>query len=329
MQWQKWPKIENLCNEREANSLSFQEAAQLNTKWAVTEKIDGTNIGLSITSTDFQLNSRNNILERDSDFYNIKNNISLFRPVIYLFQCLLHEAEKDGEDFEQFNLYGEYFGRNILNRIDYGVNYDVRFYAASLGVPGTEGFVYFTYREFQKTMFFLNLVKYTVPLLGIMDFNDAAKFPNDGPSQINSSVKMEGVVLYPTDIPFVSKDRKCKFIFKNKNSEFLEKTTRKAAYKDVDIDSVRRLKSLFDEYVTESRLYSVISKVYKPVSRTQYKDFAGPFIDDAWEDFRQDYGDAYAQVFMNKDAKKLITANAGGKGYALFKKIVERMNMEN
>lgn len=328
MQWQKWLKIENLNNEKEANTLSFQKALQLKTSWAVTEKIDGTNIGLSIAPSDFQLNSRNNVLESDSGFYNIGNNLDLFTPVINKFQRIMLDAKEEGDDLGQFTLYGEYFGRNVLNRIDYGTNYSVRFYAASLGVPGTDSFSFFSYRQFHEIMFLTNLMEYEIPLLGIMDFEDAMKYPNDGASRINPNVKMEGVVLYPTDIPIVSEDERYKLIFKNKNAEFLEKTTRKAAYKDVDIKDVRELKTLFSDYITESRIYSVISKKYKPSNRAQYKDFAGALIDDAWEDFQLDYGKAYSQVFMNKDAKKLITAQAGGKGYMLFCKIVEHLKEE-
>ena len=132
MKLYKWPEIENTYNTKHE---AFKKASQLhNTIWVVTEKIDGTNIGLNIFKDSFIFNSRNQVRNPQDSFYNLYANIHLIQPIVDRLQKLFFKSDS----IERVIVYGEYFGKKIMGRIDYKINYAFRFFSLQIVFTDTE-----------------------------------------------------------------------------------------------------------------------------------------------------------------------------------------------
>lgn len=325
--WHKWTEIENLETEKRKNSSSFFMATNhSDIEWVVTEKIDGTNIGLNIFSDNYIFNSRNNLLGPLSSFYNIYANDSIVKPLIIKLQEYFFSTINS---ISQVILYGEYFGKKIMNRIDYKIDYDFRFFSMHIISNDLAGEGLYkkvlSFKEFEDVMKSIGMEKFIIPVLGVYDnFEDAMNYPNDKPSTFNESATMEGVVIQSYNYPYTIFDR-CSLIFKNKNKAFEERTSRGHKIpSEIPVDEIKRIKSIkerFKEYCNKSRMYSVISKMYKPTSEKEYSKFVGPFLEDAYKDFCKDYPD----IKLTDKEKKFVT-NIGGDGFMIFSIIVDELN---
>ena len=310
MEWHKWTEIENLETEKRKVSKSFQYANSIK-NWVVTEKIDGTNFGLNITKEDFQFNSRNQLLGKMSLFYNIYSNIDMFKPLIEFAQ-----KEIIGRDaIEQVTFQGEYFGQKVLNRIDYRIPYSYRLFGMYYVIDGTKQTCSFEHLE--SVLKHCGLSDKLVPILEtVTHFDKAIQYPNNKPSTFNEKIEMEGIVIMPYSIPYNYEGYD--LIFKNKNQAFEEKSHRgKKEPEEID-DSILALKEKFKDYITESRMYSVISKIGKPVSEKDYGKYVNPFIEDAYKDFLKDN-----PVNLTDKERKIVT-NIGNMGFVIFSVIVEK-----
>ena len=108
---------------------------------------------------------------------------------------------------------------------------------------------------------------------------------------------------------------------RNKNEKFLERTTHKVKYKNLHIQILDALRNTFLEYITESRMYSVISKIGKPTSNKDFNKYAAPFINDAYEDFYKDLRQDMKFILLDKNATKYVK-NVGSKPYNIFCKVI-------
>ena len=138
-------------------------------------------------------------------------------------------------------------------------------------------------------------------ILAVLPFNEAIEYPNDGLDttgpdlfglpQVEPNVR-EGVVLSPV-IP-AQFHNGSRVIMKNKNKIFLERGTKTNRVKNPPTPMSELDKQWFDtymEFVTESRMYSAISKV--DTANLTNKDFSTIlklFLDDADKDFNKEYG---------------------------------------
>lgn len=316
MEWHKWTEIENLETEKRKESKSFQYANSIK-EWVVTEKIDGTNFGLNITRDDWQFNSRNNLLGKMSSFYNIYANVDMFKPLIEHTQKEL--VEQNG--IQQVSFQGEYFGQKVMNRIDYKCLYDYRLFGMYYVIDGNK--VTQSFKHIEEILKQFGLEDRVVPVLGTFTtFEKATQYKNDNSSTFNENASMEGIVIMPYSVPhnFEGYD----LIFKNKNEKFCEKMKRgHNVPEDIPSEEIQRMKTLkeiFKKYITESRMYSVISKIGKPSSEKEYGKYVNSFIEDAWKDFMKDNE---GLTFTDKE-RKFIT-NIGSEGFIIFSVIVEKM----
>lgn len=307
--WEKWLHIENLNNEK--NTRFFKQLLEENKMWVATEKIDGCNISLNITENDFQVNSRNNTLPPQNNFYNIHSNIPRLYDLITRIQNSVYM-----DMHRQITLFGEYFGQRVLNRIDYRRPYDFRFYAVACGDPTSDKYKHLSFNSFTHFMDRFGARQWIVPILKYDIFQNIIEYPNDKPSTFNSNEIMEGIVIVPL---YDAVNSKYKAIYKNKNEKFLEKSTKQFDYKDMPKSLIDMLRDRFLDYCTESRMWSTISKVYEPTSRDQFKDFAPIFLKDAFEDFVKDLEEDYKYLLDNDKFEKTI-CHIGSKGYQLFTK---------
>ena len=311
MEFTKFPKMENLQTAMSANTEDFETAAKLPTKWAVTEKIDGTNISLNITKDDFQFGCRNGLT--DGEFYNVGKE---YGQVSYLVELLRNVISMNGDD--QITLYGEFFGQKIMNRLHYGMDGRFRFYAALLYSKGHKD--WFTMTQLMEVLDLAGLSEMFVPVLAIdLTFEEACAFKNDGKSFLCEDT-MEGVVLWPEDVmPFWDGHV---YAFKNKNDAFLETSARKVHTPLTEAQQYAQdMNGVFLEYLTESRMWSVFSKLGPAPDDKRAGEYIVALLNDAWDDFVQDNPDI---ELLDKPGIKKVR-NGGSAPYTLFKTVQAKM----
>lgn len=311
MKFTKFPKMENLQTAMAAGTPDFLAAKELSTKWVVTEKIDGTNISMNINrDAEFSFGCRNSLLADDEEFYNVHQSFNLIKELAEDLCATLQLS-----DFTQVSIYGEFFGQKVMNRLHYGMDSKFRFYTALLYLGDEARWV--RWSTFHAIMGLNGAYDLIVPVLADdLTFEEACAFANDQKSRLCDDT-MEGVVIWPKDCRAFENGHV--YAFKNKNEAFLESSARKIhtplteSEKEADA-----LNALFREYCTESRMWSVFSKLGKP---KEGNDDAGKYIvaftNDAWEDFVADHPEA---AMFDKAGISRIR-KVGGLPYTLFKTV--------
>ncbi len=331
MEFTKFPKMENLQTAISAKTADFAAAAKLSTKWIATEKIDGTNISLNITRDGFQFGSRNGLLAPDAQFYDVHDSWADVAGLVRAIKSVggLHIEEDACDGYGSFpvqiSLYGEFFGQNIMNRLKYGRKSRFRFYAMLYYYPGEK--VWLPYKQFAEHMRTIGYEKMLVPqlahLAGGLSFEEACAFPNDQKSRLCDDT-MEGVVIWPADIPAF--DGGHVYAFKNKNEAFLETSARKVRTPLTEAQQYARdMNKVFLEYLTESRMWSVFSKLGKADDDSSAGEYIKALLNDAWEEFVQDN----PEVEVLDKAGIKVVRSGGPTPYALFKTVQAKMARED
>ena len=315
MEFTHFPKMENLEVAKAAGTPNYVAAQELDTKWTVTEKIDGANISLHCTRDKCLVGQRNGFA--DDGFYNVGKELYKVNSLIAKLRSLLFYDTSGELEHGQISVYGEFFGQKIMNRLHYGMTSQFRFYAMrSIRTDGTKR--WHSWNEFVGLMEKLDESYLVVPVLASgLTFEEACAFANDQKSRLCEDDTMEGVVLWPEAVPAFDGGKV--LAFKNKNEAFLETSTRKVHTPLTEAEQeANALNALFREYCTESRMWSVFSKLGKPKND---KADAGKYIvarnDDAWEDFIIDHPEA---ALFDKPGIKRIR-NIGSLAYTLFKTV--------
>lgn len=312
----QWPKIRNLHNltTDELNIL-----CNLNTLWAVTEKIDGTNFSLSITKNDYKVGRRNGYLDNNTSFYNIFNNIYKLEKLINITQKCI----KICSDINRIIYFGEYFGNKVINRIYYGNDYRFRIFGEYVEFNNnTSKWIPFEY--LCENLYNNDLNNLVVPIFGIYNsIEDTFSFPNTGITSLYSDDKhsdpMEGVVIMPYNISPIDGDYN--YIIKNKNPIFLEKAIPSSKLQVTD-NELENLRNKFKEYCTESRMVSVFSKIGMPLNGINDAGiYIKEWLQDAYEDFIQEN----SLTNISKGNKRFIT-NVGSLGFNIFCSTMNKLN---
>ena len=304
MEFHKWPKIENVESERLRNSRAFQKAWEIE-NWVVTEKIDGTNIAVNINHDGYELSSRNQLLGKGTAFYGVQTAVHQIEPLVEIIRKVMDPM------LSQFTLQGEFFGTKVMGRINYKVPQAFRFFGA-YGVHAERGYERW---PFSLLEYILNTSGYAfmlVPVVGhYRHFEDALAVSEERASFFNPEAKAEGIVIQPLDAS-IEPDG---LIFKKKRADFRENRLPSLKPTDADRAVVDALNAEFKGYVTESRMLSVISKIGRPKSITDFKPYAGEFFNDAWADFCADHPDLELTAGDEKAVR-----NVGSLAYFTFQK---------
>ncbi len=277
MEFHKWPKIENLETERLRNSKAFQKAWEVE-NWVVSEKIDGTNIGLNIGHDGkWKLSSRNQFV--DGNFYGIGSAWPQLLPLIELLTGSMIE------EFAQFTLQGEFFGTKVMGRINYSVPQAFRWFGA-YSIHKDKGYERWPFALVEQVLDHCGMASMLVPVLGrCRHFEEALAMARAQASFFNPAQLMEGVVIQPLDYPIEPEG----LIFKWKRPDFRENRLPSLKPTDADRKVIDALNAEFKGYITESRMVSVISKMDRPKSVTDFKPYASAIFNDAWADFCADH----------------------------------------
>ena len=300
MEFHKWPKIEPLETERLRNSRAFQKAWEVE-NWVVTEKIDGTNIAVNIDRDGYRLSSRNQFV--DKNFYNIGTAVHQIEPLVEIVQRNFFP------DFSQITLQGEFFGTKVMRRVDYRIPQAFRFFGCYT-IHESRGYERWHWQAFVDIMTDTGFEYLVVPVIGrFRHFEGAIAVDKERASLFNPEAKAEGVVIQPLDVP-IEPDG---LIFKNKSETFRENRLPSMKPTDADKAVIDRLNAEFREYINESRMLSVVSKIGRPASVTDFKPYASALFADAWADFVNDHPDLELSA---GDARAV--RNVGSRAYWTF-----------
>lgn len=322
MEFHRWASIENLELELEKKTEDVKAARTLDCHWVVTEKIDGTNIGINVSREGVRVSSRNNMLTPDTNFFNVGEHLNRIVELILKLKAFLSATPK----CDQITLNGEYYGSKVMNRIKYGPEYAFAFFGAYSIDEGE--YHLWSYSELDAMLKGWGLGYLLVPMIGIYNsFEEACKVQNDVPSQLNPKETAEGIVIEPFELPWKMRlhDMNLQFIFKSKNEKFRERSADKINLKpsDKEDDVLRAFRKEFQSLCTESRMWSVLSKIGRPESPKDFGPYVGPFLNDAWEDFLKLHPN---EEFSNKDRKAI--QSIGGLGFKLFNIAASQMLKE-
>lgn len=322
MEFHRWASIENLELELEKETEDVKAARNLDCRWVVTEKIDGTNIGINVSREGVRVSSRNNMLTPDTNFFNVGEHLNLIGELVWYVKRFLSANPK----CEQITLNGEYYGSKVMNRIKYGPEYAFAFFGA-YSINWGEYSVW-SFSELDSLLKGSGLSRLLVPMIGIYDsFEEACRVPNDIPSQLNPKETAEGIVIEPFELPWKMRmnEMDLQFIFKSKNEKFKERSADKINLKpsDKEDEALRAFRRDFQSLCTESRMWSVLSKVGRPESAKNFSPYVAPFLNDVWEDFLKMHP---SEEFSSKDKKAI--QSIGGLGYKLFNIAASKMLKE-
>lgn len=322
MIFKKYPSIDNI-EIAKRTSRDYQFMHTLKCRWVVTEKIDGTNIGICITRTDWSISKRNSMLGKGASFYNVYQSATkMLYPFIEAVQQLYLANHPE---IEQITFCGEYFGSKVINRIYYGCEYDFRFFDSFF--VKDDNIVWNSFQHTENILKDLNFSTLLVPVLGIFNnLSNAEDYPNDNITMFADDKhhdKMEGIVIRPYEYAISHDNHDC--IIKNKNADFLEKHCSSKAKKEcesVEENELKQAKEIFKSYCTESRMVSLFSKEGLP--QNEKKDtgkYLKIFVDDMCTDFYKEH----PEYISLTDSEKRFITNLGSDGYIIYKVVLETM----
>ena len=282
MKFYKWPKTVSLPDLKERDSQLFEKASKID-EWVATEKIDGANFSIAVNKEEVRYASRNQLLNPADNFFDMHCHISQIAPVA----LAARETVIEG-DLDQLVIYGEYYGTDVMNRIPYETKGDFRFYAMLTAKDGN--LFHFSFGELAYYFAKHDITEFLVPIIKKCSFEEALELSPEFNSLINPETMAEGFVIFPFAAdPVYGNDY---LIFKNKSDKFKEKVSYKKKKPEADspeeLVELERLRSLFKDYITESRAASVISKMGIPQDIHDISPFVKALLSDAWEEFVED-----------------------------------------
>ena len=266
IQWwiEKYPELESLT-------------------YVLQEKIHGANISWVFASDGtFEIGKRTSVLTNEDNFYNFKIMYEKYADVI----ILLKEYANDNNC--SLNIFGEWFGKGIQKGVDYGPEKQLLFYDVLIDNVLLSPF------EMEDMFSLLDIEDMMVPNFGTVDtlqeaidFDTSTKITKVYPE--GKSI-VEGVVIKPYYNTKRSENGKT-FYLKNKNEVFkeIQKKRKKNKPRVEYPEHVARLRTAFDEYVTEARLNNVFSKHGEIESSDDIGKYIKLFLEDAQEEFTKDW----------------------------------------
>ena len=317
----KYTEIENVDNEQFLHKLRNFELTHPNMHYVAQPKCDGANFQIDVDRNDeFNVGSRSHYLGEEGSFnnyqmvlerFNLKEKA--FKAKEYIRRKWFEGAFEDPDTFEILSdkfdmlMFGELAGGvyksegvehktekgNVMiqGRISYApFNFWVCF---DILVKNDNKAVYLNPMDVEMLCKDLNIPVIENRFEGTLDevLNYDINFIDDignklfGLPIIEENNITEGIVIKP--LQFCKFDDGSRVIGKHKTTKFREQ--RQRAKVDVVVpEKVKEWAEKVNEFVTESRYYSVISKL----DDTEKKDFSTimhNFMDDLWKDFKKVY----------------------------------------
>ena len=286
-------------------------------KFAITEKLDGSNLQLIITADEVKAASRRHMLDLEESFFDYQRTVLInCKPQIEAIQKHITD-----NNLENVYVYGEIFGQGVQKRIDYCegkqfLPFEVRIDNELISIKDARDL-------FGK----LGISEWWVPLIEVVDsLDEALEFNvNKVPTRIVEAERIfktdkelnkniEGVVIAPYDKVFKRKQlegNESVFRLKKKCKEFNDKMKTKT--KELKVfngsEEYNRLRNIWDGYFNENRLADLFSKEGKISEMREIGKYIKLMTVDVREDFLKDHKDAF--MLLADDEKKQIMSSAG------------------
>ena len=285
--FRKFPSLENLHNV----NTGFIDPDKYVT---VREKVDGSNFSVVVEPDgSFRFASRNQLV--DSNWNSLGEFIN---P-----EWVSTLVSKFG--IGEYNVYGEVFSSKILRRIPYGET-QVAFYALS-----KDG----EFIEPSLAERYLIIAGFPVIPSVTMKFCDAINLDVERWKSGYADAVAEGIVIAPC---YASSFSDRLFWIKKKSEKFLDKcmSMHKSANKEQDSE-VEKLRTLFSQYINESRVLSYISKEGECNEKKLIGKYVSGIIEDAWEDFLKETPEV-----GTGDKRGIISGTGNGIAQVLLRRLV-------
>lgn len=272
--------------------------------YVASVKVDGANFCVSIDENDkMHYSKRTMELERGDTFYNWESAMQHDNvpEKVKQIKHLLNAVE--------VNVYGELAGgkynhpnvsKENVSAVQGRVQYApfVFFYAFDISIVDNTGRRYYLDEiTFDKICKEVNLIRSIVVKTGTLQ--ECLEYPNDFQDPVAQTIFglppikdniTEGVVIKPINPIWLPNG--ARLIIKNKNDKFKEKmgkTGKKPKEPEHDLTELENnALNWLNEYKTESRLYSVISKI-GVVHTKDFGKIMKEFMNDLFEEFNKDH----------------------------------------
>lgn len=298
----KYSSIENIWYQKEIDWWLEMFPHLKDAEYILTEKIDGCNTSIVIEPDGcYYLAGRSGIINPKENFYNF--NFIVERKYIDVINTFIEYAI---EWNSSLNIYGEFFGTGIQNRIAYSDGKHLLFFDIAINdrFLSPESMI-----EFLNN---LNLSYMTIPDYGIVKgLDNALAFDVEDLESNICDDFTEGIVIkpykgayfvpYSEDTPTTKLGRL--FYLKKKGSKFKENSGKKKRINKKPIDErLKALNEAFREYFNKNRVLSVFSKHGEIQRKEQIGDYIKLILNDMREDFDKDYHDEL-QGWKKKELK--------------------------
>jgi Rnl2 family RNA ligase len=286
--FKKYPSIDNHYQEKAIQRWVSMYPSLLTERYAVSEKIHGTNVQLVFDRGQLSVASRNRVLDPDENFFNVRGVVKADPWPTVCEMFLEYTRRRDCV----VNLYGELFGPGIQKGVDYGPEKRILLFDMA-----EDGYL-LPQKNFLTAMLTFGIIDLAVRPMQICGGIEAAlAFNCDLPSTLREPEHfpsageylanvMEGVVIKPYEHVYISPVGET-FLIKKKNKAFAEKAERprrerKEREGNPVVDSLREE---FLRYITEARVENVFSRHGVIEEHSQIGDYIKLVIEDAKEEF--------------------------------------------
>lgn len=304
-EFNKYKSIENSYNARYITGAVNRYPELTTAKIQITEKLDGANIQLLFRPNQPMLvGKRTSWLNEGDDFFDIWNTLKKYQYYWDRIQEVVNIHK------EELKFVGEIYGPGINGRVDYGQEKQIALFDFYQG--GVRHYP-IIFKIFATVNGFKDLL---APELAVVDgIMEALKYETE--TMKRGETIAEGVVLrgYHQNYDLGNGEI---LIIKKKNLAFAEVEQQKHKVKSLDKYQTDLLgKQLqFADYITESRLLSVISKLGELKDMKQMGEYIKALMEDATTDFIKDTTDPDKTKYEEKDLK--FITSSGNKKAALL-----------
>lgn len=243
MEFHKFSSLENTYRQNLIDKVQYE--GKDGGEWIATEKVDGANFSFWCDGTEVKVASRTQFV--DGTFFNCQAVVNLYS------QGILDWCKESGS---KIVVYGELFGGNIQNRVNYG---EKDFYAFDVVVDGVV----------QNKLAGADIADacglFFVPIIHIGTLNECLSLSNTfnslfTPEDYEEDNTSEGLVIEPVIPNWFNNGTR--IYFKNKTESFSEKKRKPKENQVFELSEVESdLLNELLEYNTEQRVSNVLSKL--------------------------------------------------------------------
>jgi len=316
MEFKKYTSIVNDYKDREIQYQLMHAKGCHNVnelEFVITEKLHGANVQLVFyPDGKLDVGKRTSYLDHGASFYDIWTAIEDLNSEIETLKN--HAKEID----IPFRLYGELFGGNVQQGINYGKKQKIMFFDMTIADQ------YTSQQQLHLLFDHMNLSNLLVPIFAkIVGLDSAMKFDINKnslltPEDYAKPNICEGIVIKPWNAVIEdTSEPGSSFMIKKKNDHFKERQRSKNKTPQQIPEHLIELHVAYSELINEPRVQSVVSKHGPLVSNKDIGKYIGLVIKDVMTDFLEDHREVF--ITLSKSDQKIVTRDNKIIGKLLFK----------